>query len=92
MKNSEYLFFLIKSMTKRDKDNLMRYARVRGKKTDHKYLDLFHAIDAQRAYNEQALKEEFNLGNFSEAKKHLIQLIQWLFKKSKYIIKYKIWI
>ena len=75
MKNSEYLFFLIKSMTKRDKDNLMRYARVRGKKTDHKYLDLFHAIDAQRAYNEAAIRESFNLGNFSEAKKHLIHLI-----------------
>lgn len=75
MKNSEYLFFLIKSMGKRDKDNLMRYTRVRGKKTDHKYMDLFHAIDGQRTYNEKALKEEFNLGNFSEAKKHLIQLI-----------------
>ncbi len=75
MKNSEYLFFLIKSMTKRDKDNLMRYARVRGKKTDHKYLDLFHAIDQQKVYEESSIRESFNLGNFSEAKKHLIQLI-----------------
>lgn len=75
MKNSEYLFYLIKSMTKRDRDNLMRYTRIRGKKVDHKYMDLFRAIDRQPSYDEAALKREFEFSNFSEAKKHLMQLI-----------------
>lgn len=75
MKNSAYLFHLIQSMTKRDKDNLLRYARVRGKKIDHKYLDLFHAISAQREYDEHELREQFGVSNFSEAKSHLTRLI-----------------
>lgn len=75
MKNSEYLFFLIKSLTKRDRDNLMRYARIRGKKVDYKYLELFRAIDQQETYEEDLLKAEFDFSNFSEAKKHLMELI-----------------
>lgn len=75
MKNVEFLYHLIKSMDKRDKDNLFRYARVRGKKTDHKYLDLFRAIDEQATYNEKKLRAEFQFSNFSEAKKHLMSLV-----------------
>ena len=75
MKKSEYLHHLIRSMDKRDKDNLMRYARMRGKKTDHKYLEFFRAIDAQATYNEAVLKEAFSFSNFSEAKRHLLELI-----------------
>lgn len=62
-------------MGKRDKDNLLRYTRVRGKKTDHKYLELFRAIDQQMVYNEAELRKRFGFSNFSEAKNHLASLI-----------------
>lgn len=75
MKNSEYLHGLIRSMNKRDKDNFQRYARVRGKKADHKYLDLFRAIEQQEVYDEELLKSKFSFSNFSEAKNHLSGLI-----------------
>jgi hypothetical protein len=75
MKNTEYLFELIQSMSKADKDNFMRHTRVRGKRTDLKYLQLYRAIEGQNAYNEAALKEAFDFANFSEAKNHLTQLI-----------------
>ncbi len=75
MKNSEFLFELIHSMSKADKDNFMRLARVRGKRSDLKYLQLYRAIDGQKTYNEAALKPQFDFANFSEAKNHLTQLI-----------------
>ncbi len=75
MKNSEFLFELIHSLSKADKDNFMRLARVRGKRSDLKYLGLYRAIDGQKAYNEAILKPQFDFANFSEAKNHLTQLI-----------------
>lgn len=75
MKNTEFLFHLIRSMTKRDKDNFMRHAKVRSKRADLKYLELYHAIERQKVYNEAALKEQFSFSNFSEAKKHLSHLL-----------------
>jgi hypothetical protein len=75
MKNSEFLFELIHSMSKADKDNFMRLARVRGKRSDLKYLQLYRAIEGQKSYNEAALKPQFDFANFSEAKNHLTQLI-----------------
>ncbi len=62
-------------MDKRDKDNLARYARTRGKKTDYKYLELFRAVDEQKVYDEAVLRERFQFSNFSEAKKHLMEMI-----------------
>ncbi len=75
MKNSEFLFELIHSMSKADKDNFMRHARVRGKRTDLKYVQLYRAIEGQKTYNEAALKDAFDFANFSEAKNHLTNLI-----------------
>jgi hypothetical protein len=75
MKNSEFLFELVQSMSKADKDNFMRLARVRGKRSDLKYLQLYRAIEGQKSYNEAALKPQFDFANFSEAKNHLTQLI-----------------
>ncbi len=75
MKNSEFLFELVHSLSKADKDNFQRLARVRGKRSDHKYLQLYRAIETQKTYNEAALKPQFDFANFSEAKSHLTQLI-----------------
>lgn len=75
MKNSEFLFELIHSLSKADKDNFMRLTRVRGKRSDLKYLQLYRAIETQKSYNEAALKPQFDFANFSEAKTHLTQLI-----------------
>ncbi len=75
MKNSEFLFELIHSMSKADKDNFMRFARVRGKRSDLKYVQLYRAIEGQKTYNEAALKTAFDFANFSEAKNHLTNLL-----------------
>ncbi|MFN8397286.1 MAG: hypothetical protein U0176_21865 [Bacteroidia bacterium] len=75
MKNSEFLYELVHSMSKVDKDNFMRLARVRGKRSDLKYLQLYRAIEGQKTYNEAALKDSFDFANFSEAKAQLSQLI-----------------
>ncbi|HHG83343.1 MAG TPA: hypothetical protein ENJ82_01235, partial [Bacteroidetes bacterium] len=66
---------MIKSLSKGDKDNLMRYTRVRGDQLDHRYLELYRAIEKQERYDEPALKAAFSFRNFSEAKKHLSNLI-----------------
>lgn len=75
MKNSEFLFELIHSLSKADKDNFMRHVRVRGKRSDLKYVQLYRAIEGQKTYNEAALKDAFDFANFSEAKNHLSQLL-----------------
>ncbi|HEX2900022.1 MAG TPA: hypothetical protein VHS96_09915, partial [Bacteroidia bacterium] len=75
MKNSEFLFELVHSLSKADKDNFMRHVRVRGKRSDLKYVQLYRAIEGQKTYNEVALKDAFDFANFSEAKNHLSQLL-----------------
>lgn len=62
-------------MSKVDKDNFMRHSRVRGKRSDLKYIQLYRAIEGQKTYNEVALKESLDFANFSEAKGHLCRLI-----------------
>ncbi|MEM6270076.1 MAG: hypothetical protein AAF998_11605 [Bacteroidota bacterium] len=75
MKNSEYLFYLVHSLTKADKDNFMRYMHTRNRGQLPKYLALYRAIEAQKVYDEAALKAQFDFGSFSEAKKHLSNLL-----------------
>jgi len=56
MKKKEELFYLIKSLTKSEK----RYFKIETQKSDSaEYLTLFNAIDAQKSYNETAIKELF---------------------------------
>ncbi len=53
----------------------MRMSRLRGKRSDLKYLALYRAIEGQQTWNEAALKESFTFANFSEAKQHLTALL-----------------
>jgi len=56
------LFLLIHSMTKPEKGYFKKFRE--GHKTDGNYIKLFDAINAQKVYNEAALKKKFEKESF----------------------------
>lgn len=77
MRSSDFLFRLIKSMTKGDRRNFKLFARLQ--EGDKKYVQLFDAIDRQNEYNEAELLEQFKgerfTRQFSVAKNYLYNYI-----------------
>lgn len=77
MKPSDDLFHLIKSLTKSEKRHFKLSASLQ--KGEKQYLRLFDAIDAQAAYDEEALRRLFAgerfLRQLNVAKKYLYDLI-----------------
>lgn len=78
-KTSDDLFVLIKSLSKQEKRHfkIMSARHVIG--TKNNYLELFDAIDAQKKYNEQALRKKFEKHAFVKQmfviKNYLYELI-----------------
>ena len=58
MKNKDYLFHLIKAMSKSEKRYFTLDAQKSGRK-DSKYLELFQAINGMTEYDETKLKKKF---------------------------------
>lgn len=79
MKYNESLFYLIKSLTKREKDNFSRLSRVRGEQETPKYMSLFKAIDGASTYHEPTIRrkvaKKISTSTFPEVKKQLSRLI-----------------
>lgn len=77
MRSSDFLFRLIKSLSKGDRRNLKLFGRLQD--GDKKYLQLFDAIDAQEEYDEAQLLEQFKderfTKQFSVAKNYLYNYI-----------------
>lgn len=77
MRSSDFLFRLIKALSKGDRRNLKLFGRLQ--EGDKKYLQLFDAIDAQEEYDEAALLEQFKeerfAKQFSVAKNYLYNYI-----------------
>ena len=77
MRSSDFLFRLIKALSKGDRRNLKLYGRLQ--EGDKKYLQLFDAIDEQEEYDEPALLEQFKderfIIQFSVAKNYLYNYI-----------------
>jgi DnaJ-domain-containing protein 1 len=77
MRSSDFLFRLIKALSKGDRRNLKLFGRLQD--GDKKYLQLFDAIDAQEEYDEAALLEQFKeerfAKQFSVAKNYLYNYI-----------------
>ncbi|MEM7036858.1 MAG: hypothetical protein AAF570_07765 [Bacteroidota bacterium] len=79
MSASVPLFELIRSLSRDEVNNFLRYARMKGDVRKKKYLQLFEAIREQDRYDEAALRERFKgqkmLNQLSAAKNYLIKLI-----------------
>ncbi len=60
MKNSEHLFFLIKSLSKAEKRNFTLSAGIYSKAEKNNYVLLFEEIDKMETYNHQALVEKLS--------------------------------
>lgn len=77
MKPSEELFDLIKSLTKSEKRFFKLSSSLQSGSKN--YLKIFTAIDKQREYDEEAIKEEFKketfIKHFPSEKNHLYKLI-----------------
>lgn len=77
MRSSDFLFQLIKSLTKGERRNFKLFARLQ--EGDKQYIRLFEAIDAQNEYDEKELLEHFKdekfTRQFSVAKNYLHNFI-----------------
>jgi len=77
MRSSDFLFHLIKSLSKGDRRNFKLYARLQD--GDKKYIRLFDAIDKQGKYDEKKLLKQFKgerfTNQFSVAKNYLYNYI-----------------
>lgn len=60
IKKNEYLFQLIKSLTKEEKRNFKLFAGRYNTARQNNYIRLFNAIDKQDIYDEGTLKKEFH--------------------------------
>jgi len=76
---SEDLFSLIKSLSKSEKGHFKKYASKHVIGEQNHYIKIFDAIERQKEYDEQALKEEFKdesfLNSFAPFKVYLFNLI-----------------
>lgn len=61
---SDQLFFLIKSLTKSEKKYFHQFANRYVKGQRNNYLNLFEAIGAQKVYDEESLKKQFQQEKF----------------------------
>lgn len=79
MKASESLFHLIKSLSFAEKRHFSKFAQRHKKAANHLSLQLFTSIDAQKSYDEAALKEHFQGTTFGKSlafpKSHLYDQI-----------------
>lgn len=79
MKPSEDLFHLIKSLTKSEKRYFKRFCMLYTTEKKNNYLKLFDAIDKQKVYDENKLKNKFKSETFvkqlSVVKDYLSKLI-----------------
>lgn len=77
MKSSDFLFRLIKAMSKGDRRNFKLYARLQD--GDKQYIKLFDAIDRQQEYDEADILKQFEGERFtnqlSVAKNYLYNYI-----------------
>jgi len=77
MAKSHDLFLLIKSLSKAEKRYVKLFANLQG--GEKGYLRLFDAIDLQKEYNEQALRQQFEgeafLRQFHVPKQYVYRLI-----------------
>jgi hypothetical protein len=77
MRSSDYLFRLIKAMSKGDRRNFKLFARLQD--GDKQYIRLFDAIDKQTEYDEERLLKQFEgekfTNQFSVAKNYLYNFI-----------------
>ncbi len=77
MRSSDFLFRLIKALSKGDRRNFKLFARLQ--EGDKKYIQLFDAIDKQDAYDEKKLLKQFKgerfTKQFSVAKNYLYNYI-----------------
>lgn len=77
MKSSDFLFRLIKAMSKGDRRNFKLYARLQ--EGDKQYIKLFDAIDRQQEYDEPSILKQFEGERFtnqlSVAKNYLYNYI-----------------
>lgn len=77
MRSSDFLFHLIKALSKGDRRNFKLFARLQ--EGDKKYIQLFDAIDKQEAYDEKKLLDQFKgerfTRQFSVAKNYLYNYI-----------------
>lgn len=77
MKSSDFLFRLIKAMSKGDRRNFKLYARLQ--EGDKQYIKLFDAIDRQQEYDEASILKQFEGERFtnqlSVAKNYLYNYI-----------------
>lgn len=79
MKKNDRLFLLIKSLTKSEKRFFKIYSARHVIGDKNKYVQLFDAIDRQKAYNEAALLKKFKnekfINRLTVAKAYLYELI-----------------
>ena len=77
--SSDFIFRLIKSLTKSEKRYFKIYSNRFTYKDKQKYLDLFDAIDKQKEYDEEALKKKFEgekfLKHFPTVKSRLKDMV-----------------
>lgn len=77
MRTSDFLFQLIKAMTKGDRRNFKLFAQLQD--GDKKYIQLFDAIEKQEDYDEKLLLQQFEgerfTNQFSVAKNYLYRYI-----------------
>ena len=77
--SSDFIFRLIKSLTKSEKRYFKIYSNRFTYKDKQKYLDLFDAIDKQKEYDEAALKKKFEgekfLKHFPTVKSRLKDMV-----------------
>lgn len=77
MRASDFLFQLIKAMTKGDRRNFKLFAQLQ--EGDKKYIQLFDAIERQEEYDERLLLQQFEgerfTNQFSVAKNYLYRYI-----------------
>jgi hypothetical protein len=64
MRSSDFLFRLIKSLSKGDRRNFKLFARLQD--GDKQYIRLFDAIDRQEEYDEELLLKEFEGERFTK--------------------------
>lgn len=76
--HGDYLFALIRSLTKAEKRNFRLYARRIQGEGDLKFLQLFDVLEKQASYNEELLLRKLkgaSKSQFSNLKRHLYQHI-----------------
>ena len=79
MKKKEYLYYLIKSLSRSEKGYLKKFARLKSDREGSGYVTLFDLIEQQTDYDEDEIKGQIDsasfVRNFSSNKNYLFELI-----------------